>query len=285
VDKQATVQTLKQQVMRDQVVSLEDFFVLLAFITGQSKAFLFAHDEYLLTEAETTTLLSLLKRRALHEPVSYLTGAREFFGRSFVVNQHVLIPRPETELIIEKVLAQTYSAPTTFIDIGTGSGAIILTLSQELSSSAPLHHFLGVDISEEALTVASKNKTLLKDAVVEFIQSDLLYNISPQYLQGSLVIIANLPYVPEAQYHEAMPDVRLYEPRIALVSGIDGLDHYRRLIQELTKKQLPSFTLYLEIDGAQTPALTTLLEQVFPNGTCEVFKDLSGHDRLIRYTL
>lgn len=282
-----TVATLKQQVILDKAVSLEDFFVLLAFVTVKSKALLLGHDEYLLTEVETTSLLALLKRRALHEPVSYLTGIREFFGRSFVVNHRVLIPRPETELLIEQVLTQvnTHSTPTTFIDIGTGSGAIILTLAQELSSQTPVHSFHGVDISEEALAVAQENKTLFKDTKVQFTQSDLLQNIPSQYLQSPLIILANLPYVPEAQYAKAMPDVRLYEPRIALVSGPDGLDHYRRLIQEISLKQLHSFTLYFEIDASQTCILQALLENAFPHGLFEVFQDLAGHNRLIRYTL
>ena len=281
-----TVGLFKQQVILDQKVSLEDFFVLLSFVTGQSKAFLFAHEEYLLTEDQTALLENLLKRRALHEPISYLTGTREFFGRSFSVTPAVLIPRPETELLIEQVLSQmeTSTTPTTLIDIGTGSGAIILTLSLELTLREQIHTYLGVDISSEALAVAQRNKTQLGDTAVQFLQSDLLVSIPETYWTDSVILIANLPYVLESQYRQAMPDVQLYEPALALVSGIDGLDHYRKLITELSQKKPLSCTLYLEIDASQTETLRKLLEQSFPNGLFEVWKDLAGHERLIRYS-
>lgn len=282
-----TVAELKQQVILTQEVSLEDFFVLLSTITGQSKAFLFSHDEYLLTEEETASLGAFLKRRALHEPVSYLTQEKEFFGRTFFVNQDVLIPRPETELLIENVLQQvaTSAIPLTFIDIGTGSGAIILTLAEELKVHDRAFTYLGLDISSEALVVAETNKTKLRNTNVQFLQSDLLASLPEIHWDSHLIFLANLPYVPEEQYQNAMPDVVLYEPAIALVSGIDGLNHYRRLIQELSHKKLSSFTLYLEIDPSQTITLRTLLEQSFPGGRFELFKDLASHDRLIRYTL
>lgn len=281
-----TVGLFKQQLILDQKVSLEDFFVLLSFVTGQSKAFLFAHEEYLLTEDQTALLENLLKRRALHEPISYLTGTREFFGRSFSVTPAVLIPRPETELLIEQVLSQMEmsTTPTTLIDIGTGSGAIILTLSLELTLREQIHTYLGVDISSEALAVAQRNKTQLGDTAVQFLQSDLLVSIPETYWTDSVILIANLPYVLESQYRQAMPDVRLYEPALALVSGIDGLDHYRKLITELSQKKPLSCTLYLEIDASQTETLRKLLEQSFPNGLFEVWKDLAGHERLIRYS-
>lgn len=281
-----TVGLFKQQLISDQKVSLEDFFVLLSFVTGQSKAFLFAHEEYLLQEDQVTLLENLLKRRALHEPISYLTGTQEFFGRNFSVNAHVLIPRPETELLIEQVLSQmeTSAVPTTFIDVGTGSGAIILTLSLELALRGQIHTYLGVDISSEALAVAQHNKTQLGETAVQFLQSDLLVSIPETYWTDSVVVLANLPYVLESQYEQAMPDVRLYEPALALVSGIDGLDHYRRLIIELSQKKLSSCTLYLEIDASQTDTLRKLLEQSLPNGLFEVWKDLAGHERLVRYS-
>lgn len=283
-----TVAALKQNVILDQKVGLEDFFVLLSFVTGRSKAFLLAHEEYSLNQEQTTLLESLLKRRALHEPTSYLIGTREFFGRDFLVTPAVLIPRPETELLIEQVLSQmeTNTAPTTLIDIGTGSGAIILTLSLELALRGHHYDYLGIDISPEALRVATENKKKLQDTAVTFLQSDLLVAIPETSWTDTVIILANLPYVSAIQYREAMPDVVLYEPALALISGADGLDHYRRLITELRAKKKPSsLTLYLEIDALQTIPIRKLLEESFPDGVCEVWKDLAGHERLIRYTL
>jgi release factor glutamine methyltransferase len=277
-----TVAELKQTVISAKEVSLPDFFVLLSFVTDKPKAFLFAHEEYALSMEEISLLLNLLKRRALHEPISYLTGTREFYGRNFSVNPSVLIPRPETEFLVERVLAATSSnTPATFIDIGTGSGAIILTLSEERKSMNEQDVYLGIDISPEALVVAKKNKESLQNISVEFFESDLLKAIPEKYFEGSLILLANLPYVPTQQYRDAMPDVRLYEPEIALVSGTDGLDHYRRLIQEIITHNISSFTLYLEIDPSQTTTLISVLESTFPTCTHTVIQDLQGHDRVI----
>lgn len=279
-----TVAELKQEVILKQKVSLEDFFVLLAFVTKKSKTFLFAHEELLLSKEQYTLLQDLLKRRALHEPVSYLTGIKEFFGRNFLVTPDTLIPRPETELMVEEVLAQVKNTDLsyTFIDIGTGSGAIILTLAQELTSIGKAAQYLALDISSEALQVAQKNQNAFGDTQVQFLQSDLLVSVPETYWHNNLIFLANLPYVPEEQYQNAMPDVTLYEPALALVSGSDGLDHYRRLISELAFQKLESFTLYLEIDPSQTTVLQELLRDTFANGKLEVIKDFQNHDRIIR---
>ncbi len=279
-----TVAELKQEVILKQEVSLEDFFVLLAFVSGKSKTFLFAHEELSLSKEQSTHLQDLLKRRALHEPVSYLTGSREFFGREFLVTPDTLIPRPETELMVEEVLDQVKNTDLshTFIDIGTGSGAIILTLAQELTSIGRTAQYLALDISDEALQVAKKNKSAFGDTQVQFLQSDLLISVPEIYQHDNLIFLANLPYVPEEQYRNAMPDVILYEPALALVSGRDGLDHYRRLISELASRKLESFTLYLEIDPSQTMVLQKLIHNTFADGKLEVIKDLQNHDRIIR---
>lgn len=279
-----TILDLKQSIIKDSLISLDDFFVLLSFVLQKPKSFLFAHDEYALTNEELSYLEALLERRRHHEPVAYLIHAKEFYGRTFFVDSHVLIPRPETELLVELILKDTLHQehPLHFIDIGTGSGAIILTLVQELP---PLHRFTGVDVSLEALRVARHNQESLAISNVDFLESDLLQNIPLSYLTSSPIIIANLPYVPQHQYDEAMPDVKDYEPALALVSGTDGLDHYRRLIEEMKHLHLPSFSLYLEIDSSQTTLLRELLQTTFPHGVFLVHQDLAGLDRIIKFTL
>lgn len=280
-----TIAELKQQLLIDQKISLVDFFILLSFVTEKPKSFLFGHDEYALSKKELSTLQNLIARRALHEPVSYLTHQKEFYGRDFFVDKRVLIPRPETELLIEQAILTLSSLPIPafVIDIGTGSGAIILTLKKELSSSA--HTLLGIDISQEALAVAEKNKRRLECETVILLQSDLLQSVPQEYLQSPLILIANLPYVPQQQYDESMPDVHDYEPALALVSGVDGLDHYRRLIEEIKTKRIASFTLFLEIDSSQSHSLQQLLETSFPSGTCIIHQDLAGLDRIIQFIL
>lgn len=274
-----TLKELKQKVLHEKLVSLDDFFVLLAFILHQTKTFLLAHEEYLLTPNEEREILHLLERRAKHEPVAYLTTTKEFYGRDFFVDHRVLIPRPETEHIIEKVITLS-PAPQSIIDIGTGSGAIILTLAKELSEP---QYFIGVDTSLDALTVATLNQQKLTDHKTLLFKSDLLSSIPERYFTQPLVLIANLPYVPQQQYSESMPDVKNYEPPEALVSGVDGLDHYRRLITELSIKNIPHFTLFLEIDASQTSTLKTLFEEHFPSGHFSVFQDLAGYDRVIEF--
>lgn len=280
-----TIAELKRRALAKEQVSLIDFFALLAFVTQKPKSFLFGHDEYTLSEEEYSTLQALLARRTLHEPVSYLTHHKEFFGRDFFVDKRVLIPRPETELLIEQVLSTlcTITSPASIVDIGTGSGAIILTLEKELAASN--HVFLGTDISKDALAVAEKNKEALGCTKTTLLESNLLENIPESYFRTPLILIANLPYVPQEQYDTSMPDVHDYEPALALVSGVDGLDHYRALIEVIQERNITSFTLFLEIDSSQSLALKTLLENYFPTGTFTLYQDLAGLDRIIKFTL
>ena len=265
----------------DSTITLEDFFVLLMHVTSQSKTFLLAHPEYTLSIEEETRLQALIERRLTHEPVAYLTGHKEFYGRNFHVTSATLIPRPETEVLIEKVLEYLRStpSPTAVLDIGTGSGAIILTLAEELKTSRDFS-FVGTDISLEALAIAKVNQSNLHNTSVVFQQSDLLADIS-LVEEKNICIIANLPYVPTKMYQETEPDVRNFEPMIALVSGDDGLDHYRRLITEIHERKLVNFSLFLEIDSSQTVELTGLLS-IFHNMRITVIKDLTGRERFIQ---
>ncbi len=260
-------------------IALEDFFVLLAHVTGQTKTFLLAHPEYTLSSEEETRLKALIERRLSHEPVAYLTGHKEFYGRDFLVTPATLIPRPETEVLIEKIVAylQNISSPTTVLDIGTGSGAIILTLAEELDDTN--FQFIGTDISLDALEIAKKNQKLLQNTSVTFQQSDLLTNVTLP--KKHLCIVANLPYVPTKMYQEAEPDVRNFEPMLALVSGDDGLDHYRRLITEIRERNLTNFSLFLEIDPSQTTELTKLLS-IFDTMSITIIKDLTDRERFIK---
>jgi release factor glutamine methyltransferase len=280
-----TIDALQKIYTRPQVatpaIALEDFFVLLAHVTVQSKTFLLAHPEYNLSPEEEATLKALIERRYTHEPVAYLIGYKEFYGREFKVTPKTLIPRPETEVLIEEVLKhlRIFSSPTAVFDIGTGSGAIILTLAEELWEEKDFS-FIGTDISPEALAVAQENKIKLHNTSLVFQENDLLKNISlPQ--EKNICIIANLPYVPIKMYEETEPDVRNFEPSIALVSGDDGLDHYRRLITEIHEHKLANFSLFLEIDPSQTKALTELLS-VFSPMVTTVIKDLTGRERFIK---
>ncbi|MBP9698131.1 MAG: peptide chain release factor N(5)-glutamine methyltransferase [Candidatus Moranbacteria bacterium] len=275
----------------------EDFFILLAEATGKEKVFLLAHPEYELSTKEQEKAAQYLERRLKHESVASIVGHKEFYGREFRVTKDTLIPRPETELLIERLLykiateQETTNGMVDIIDIGTGSGNIIITLARETKILLPKNHirFFALDISSAALTVAEKNATIqhVKESVT-FLHSDLLKNFSPSPEKNRhCVIAANLPYLSIEIYNASDPDVRDYEPKSALVSGHDGLDHYRRLLKELRKllTRYISLTVFFEISPEQSTLLKEIIQENFPQASLTLFQDLTGRDRLIQATI
>jgi release factor glutamine methyltransferase len=268
----------------------EDFFVILSHLTGKEKVFLLAHPEYPLS-AETEEKARLyLNRRLKHEPVAYLTGHREFYGRDYQVTRDTLIPRPETELMVERVLDQIKNTneSTDVIDIGTGSGIIIITLAKErekmLSATPITYHAL--DISPRALTIA-ENNARTHDVVkkISFVESNLLQKfLIPPEKNRHAVIVANLPYLSHRIYNESDNDVRDYEPKSALESGEDGLDHYRRLLPQILtlRPHYRSLTFFFEISPEQDETLKADIEEHFPAATLRILPDYSGRARLIQ---
>lgn len=282
------------------LVAPEDFFVLLAHATQKEKTFLLAHPEYELPETTREKAADSLARRQKHEPVAYIVGEREFYGLSFTVTADTLIPRPETELLIEcalkKILLLQHSfnnhasEKITCVDIGTGSGNIIVSIAQEVTRLFPNNQFtfFGLDSSVRALAVAQHNALRHKqEKNIIFLESNLLENFSiPKEKDTHLIIFANLPYLSTKIYQESDPDVRCFEPKSALESGIDGLDHYRQLLQTLPaySQSFLSSTVFFEISPEQSVSLNTLVTKRFPQATLSLFQDLSGKDRLIQAT-
>lgn len=276
----------------------EDFFLILSHATQKEKISLLAHPEYFLNKKQLKQAEILFERRLQHEPVAYLTGQKEFYGRSFYVTKNTLIPRPETELFIEKILAfliheekQKNKISFDIVDIGTGSGNIIITLAKEILL-LPLHHsyfrFFGLDISQEALRIAQKNARSHNVTKITFLTSDLLKKFSlPKKKEHHAIIIANLPYLSEKIYQASDADVRLFEPRNALVSGIDGLDHYRKLLQTIksTSHYYLSTTFFLEISPEQSHMLKEIIVTLFPSSSPIIYPDLSGKSRLVQGTV
>jgi release factor glutamine methyltransferase len=209
---------------------------------------------------------ALIKRRANGEPISQLLGAAEFYGRRFFVNQHVLTPRPETELIID--IAKRL-APQQVIDVGTGSGAIAVTLAKELDAA-----ITASDIDEHALGVARANAAR-HEAEVDFHLTSLL----PFAPEPHTFIAANLPYIPRGM---TLPiDVLGREPHHSLFSGHDGLDDYHKLLMELDAARSENVIVAMEILPEQKEALTLLVKDLFPSAEIDCIQDLSGRDRLI----
>jgi release factor glutamine methyltransferase len=229
-------------------------------------------------------LSALLRRRAAHEPVAYLTGVREFYGREFRVSPAVLIPRPETEMVIEVLLhdgvlsaarrpegndGDAHGGPV-IVDVGTGSGCLAITLKLEW----PAARVIGTDVSAAALAVARANADRL-GADVEFVEASLL----PAGLEVD-VVVSNPPYVPERDRASLAADVRDFEPAGALFAGPDGLDVIRALVPAAQKALKPGGWLVMEIGAGQADAVAALVEQA-GLALARVAPDLQGIPRVV----
>lgn len=225
--------------------------VLAAFAWNVSPAWLIAHDTDPLNATHTAPFEALLTRRLAGEPIAYLTGSREFYGRPFHVSPDVLIPRPDTELLVELALARIpLDTPAEVLDLGTGSGCIAVTLALE----RPLARVTAVDRSPAALTVAQRNAETL-DAHVEFLTSDWFAVLTGRRFD---LIVGNPPYIAAADPHLARGDVR-FEPLTALAAGRDGLDDLRPLTATACAHLKPGGTLLLEHGYDQANAVCALL--------------------------
>jgi release factor glutamine methyltransferase len=215
----------------------------------------------------------LYRRRLMGEPLAYIMGKREFYGRDYYVNSSVLIPRPETELLVEKaaVLASGYSSPV-IADVGTGSGAVVISLA----GLVPRAIMYAMDISNQALEVARRNASHhALQGKITFLEGDLLSPLP----EAADIITANLPYVRSDEINAN------FEPRLALDGGKAGLDVFSRLCPELAPKLKPGGSVLLEIGMGQTEAVRALLAAALPGAGISVFPDLAGIERVIQATL
>jgi release factor glutamine methyltransferase len=229
-----------------------DAELLLLHVAGITRADLLTHPERELTERQSNHYQAAITRRAHHEPVQHIMGKQEFYGRDFIVNRLVLIPRPETEHVVEAALA-IRPQPKHILDIGTGSGILAITLALELPNAT----VTATDISTAALAVAEKNAQQLGgEERIRFVVSDLFAALSDERYD---CIVSNPPYVATGEVLE--PQVREYEPAAALYAGEDGLAIYRRLIPEAIEHLEPGGHLLLELGHGQRAVLQQMLAQ------------------------
>ena len=233
-------------------VSARDAELLLRYATRRDKAYLLTHPDAELTAKQQATYEEWLSRRAKHEPVQYITGEQEFYGLTLRVTPDVLIPRPETEHLVEAALARaTRDSATRIADVGAGSGAIAIALAHKL----PQAQLTALDRSPAALAVALGNAQRHEVADrVRCMESDLLRAVSRERFD---MIVSNPPYVPDNE--ELEPQVRDFEPHDALFAGPTGLEVYQRLIPQAWKTLRPQGWLLLEIGHGQLDALAVLL--------------------------
>lgn len=229
-----------------------------------------------LEERELTQLRALVKRRRAREPMAYLRGEREFFGRSFMVDKRVLVPRPDTEVLVDVALHRTSNRALSCrtLDLCTGSGCVAITLSKE----RPTTPVLATDISDDALAVARENRERLGAYRVAFAHGDLFAAV-PASATFDL-IVSNPPYIPSGDIQGLMPDVRDFEPRLALDGGKDGLDSIRRIVTESPKYLAKDGILAVELGAGEAPAVRDLfLERGYMD--VEIAKDIARIERVV----
>ena len=233
-----------------------DAEILLLGVLGIGRAQLLANPERELSREEESSFLQAIDRRAANEPIQYILGNQEFYGLDFQVTPAVLIPRPETELLVETVLQLLpHDEPLEILDVGTGSGILAVTLAHHL----PHARIMAVDISVDAIAIARRNAEAHHVADrIRFVVSDLLSSLDDPAGRFDAVV-SNPPYVAEIDRASLAPEVREYEPATALFAGETGLDIYRRLIPEARDALKPNGLLALEIGQGQRDAIAELL--------------------------
>lgn len=252
-----------------------DARLLLEAVCGTDRNDLLVHGEQPVAPEAEEKYLNWIRQRAEHIPLQQLTGEQGFMGLTFNVNEHVLIPRQDTEILVEEVLKELHDGMRV-LDMCTGSGCILLSLLHYSNDCEGL----GVDLSAEALEVAGRNvlKVLTPEKAehAHFLQSDLFEKVEGKFE----IIVSNPPYIASAEVEKLMPEVRDHEPRMALDGTEDGLYFYRRIIEEAGKYLVSSGMLFFEIGYDQGQAVSELMRT---EGYCEVqvVQDYAGLDRVV----
>ena len=243
---------------------------ILEYITGLNSAQYFIHSEDIIEKDKAEEFFRLIERRSKRIPLSYVIGTRDFFGLTFKVDENVLIPEQETELLVEEVIK--YSEGKAVLDMCTGSGCIAISIALFGKPSK----VAASDISEKALEVARENAKSLKAGEISFIQGDMFENVTDKFD----IIVSNPPYIETGEIDELMPEVRDYIPRLALDGDIDGLKFYRIIGKEAVKKLNKNGRIFYEIGYNQSRAVASiLLENGFTD--VKIMKDYSGLDRIV----
>lgn len=264
-----------------------DAELLLARSLGMDRVQLYVQFDRPLREEELAAFKILLKRRAGREPLAYILGEREFFSLPIKVNPSVLVPRPETEELVERALsrlrARDNSASGAFriLDLATGTGCLLLALLKNL----PAARGVGLDISAAALATAADNAARLETAErVSWLEADLARNWAEKVEGPFDLITANPPYVAEAEWAALAPEVRDFEPKAALVPGPEGIESFSWILPHLAALLKPDGCAFLEIGWTQGERLVALAERTKPDFKAEIFKDLAGKDRIFQWS-
>jgi len=267
--------------------------LILAHVTNKDRAYILAHPDGKINWLQRIKFNHLIRQRQKGVPLAYLTGHKEFFGLDFFVNKNVLVPRPETEILVESAIEIIFNlqSSVTLIDVGTGSGCIPIAINktlQQLNTATNKQTGItthAIDISHRALRVVKKNAKK-HNVKINFHQGNLIEPIAKSSifnLQSSLIITANLPYLTQKQFDDEKSIQK--EPKLALVAdNKNGLSLYEKLLTQLKSSIFnlqSSVTLLLEINPSQTTDIRALVKNIFPSAKIEIKKDLAGHDRVV----
>ncbi len=258
-----------------------DAELMLAYLLKTDRTRLYMNFDQPLNKDELTNFKKLLERRAKHEPLQYITGHQEFWSLPFKVSPNVLIPRPETELLIEEGLKEMQKNfpkdnQIKILDVGTGSGAIAAALASEIKGAV----VTGVDISHEAANIARENMEANGlSSSVSILEGDLFKPVGDKSFH---LIVSNPPYIPHGDMDSLQPEVAEFEPLSALEGGDDGLDYYRRIIPESPKHLTPGGWLMLEHGKGQSGDIISIFKETAAFTDIESINDLAGIDRVVK---
>lgn len=264
---------------------LLDAQILLSYLLGVDKIYLYTHNNDMVEKETVEEFLKLINLRKTRYPLQYIIGKQEFMGLDFKVKPGVLVPRPDTEVLVEKIIDLVEDGyfgcqeEINIADIGTGSGAITLSLAYFIKNA----FVYSVDISPDALEVARVNsKTHSLEKRVRFLRGNLLEPLKKENLQGKIdILVSNPPYIPTRVIEDLQTEVSTYEPKLALDGGSDGLDFYREIINESIEVMSVKSIIAFEIGYDQGKSVRKLLEENGNFKNIKVITDLSGHDRVV----
>ncbi len=262
--------------------------------SGMSLHDMVMHYEDRAQKTVVNDFFGFIKRRSHREPLQYIVGEAEFYGLSFYVDQRVLIPRPDTEVLVDEAIShvlrimKSQQRPTTVVDVGTGSGAIIVSLAralQERKIPQDAVHLVATDIEQDALLVAKQNA--IRHGVaswIRFFQGNFLMPL-PETAISIDLLISNPPYIPESDRLHMQPEVVHYEPASALFAGSDGLEAYRELVTQASVRMGEHGYILLETGFDQAKLVGELAKIRFPQARIEFTKDTQGIDRVVKVCL
>lgn len=250
-----------------------DIELLLSKAMNKPKEYFYEYPEKNLSAKQLSTFNKLFARRLKNEPIAYILGHKEFYGLNFKVNKNILIPRPDTETLVDEVINYAKNS-NNIIDVGTGSGCIIISLAKNIKNAS----FYATEISAEALLVAKQNAKLNR-AKINFLKGNLLQPIAnSRFSISNVIIVANLPYLTSKELENS---TLKYEPRLALDGGQNGLKYFYELFDQIKKYSLQPEAIFLEIGFNQAAKIKQMAKKVLLQYKFKIIKDLCGFNRVL----